>query len=429
MFQRKKKKTQEVFGMSNSILVDSYIDRGNLDEEIQRLLGRTTHIALRGESKCGKSWLRQRNIPDSLVVQCRFRKTVIDIYTDALSQLGIKLTIEQSSNSTIKGRIEAETSVGINLLFKLGVKSSIEGNEESGTKASVVGQDINDLRFIADIFISSGRRLIVEDFHYLSMKERTNFAFDLKALWDYGCFVVIIGVWSQSNLLSYINSDLSGRIIEKSIYWSNPDLDAVINKGASVLKMKFCPEIQKQLVENCFGNVGLLQQLILFLLDESNIFEEQNEVCEISNLEKYLIAATKYADQLDAVYLQFAKRVSTGIRNRRDSTGIYVHAVAAILESDDSKLLNGLKLDEIYRIAHARQPRIQSNNLKTILRKFEELQVDDDGRGLVIAFNESNDEITAVDRQLLFYRKYFTAKWPWENVIEELLLETESGVE
>ena len=115
MFQRKKKKTQEVFGMSISILVNSYIDRGNLDEEILRLLGRTTHIALRGESKCGKSWLRQRNIPDSLVVQCRFRKTVIDIYTDALSQLGIKLTIEQSSNSTIKGRIEAETSVGINL--------------------------------------------------------------------------------------------------------------------------------------------------------------------------------------------------------------------------------------------------------------------------------------------------------------------------
>ena len=47
------KKTSEVFGISNAILPDSYIDRGGLDEEIARLLTRPTHIALRGESKCG----------------------------------------------------------------------------------------------------------------------------------------------------------------------------------------------------------------------------------------------------------------------------------------------------------------------------------------------------------------------------------------
>jgi hypothetical protein len=45
------KKTYEVFGLSNSILPDSYVDRGLLDEHIQRLLGRPIHIALRGESK------------------------------------------------------------------------------------------------------------------------------------------------------------------------------------------------------------------------------------------------------------------------------------------------------------------------------------------------------------------------------------------
>lgn len=54
-----------------------------------------------------------------------------------------------------------------------------------------------------------------------------------------------------------------------------------------------------------------------------------------------------------------------------------------------------------------------------MLQKLEELQVDSDGRGLVIAFNEANDEISVIDRRLLFYRKYVTISWPWEDIIRE----------
>ena len=110
------KKTKDVFGMSNTILSDSYVDRGRLDNDLQRLLQRTTHVALRGESKCGKSWLRQKNLPDAIIVQCRLNKSVNDIYIDILSQLEIKLTIEQNEQQSFKGRIEASGSIGLALL-------------------------------------------------------------------------------------------------------------------------------------------------------------------------------------------------------------------------------------------------------------------------------------------------------------------------
>ena len=42
------------------------------------------------------------------------------------------------------------------------------------------------------------------------------------------------------------------------------------------------------------------------------------------------------------------------------------------------------------------------------------------GRGLVLAFNKGTDEVSAIDRTILFYRKYFSAKWPWEDLISEL---------
>ena len=71
------------------------------------------------------------------------------------------------------------------------------------------------------------------------------------------------------------------------------------------------------------------------------------------------------------------------------------------------------------KAAHAKEKRIASGNLRTVLEKFESLQVDDAGRGLVLSYNEATEEISVVDRQLLLYRKYSMVSWPWEKMIEE----------
>jgi hypothetical protein len=414
-----RKKTSDVFGVSNEILPDSYVDRGLLDERIQLLLGRRTHIVLRGESKCGKSWLRQKNIPNAITVQCRLKKKVADLYVDALSQLGIKFTIEQTGSSALKGSVEASGEFGAALLAKLGFKVTSSGEVgESGKKISA-GHDINDLRYIADIIKASERKLVIEDFHYMSVEERSSFAFDLKALWDYGVFVTIIGVWSQSNMLIHLNPDLSGRIEELSIYWIETDLDQVIEKGGVAPGLKFEAALKSRVIADCFGNAGILQKLVLGTLDDLSITEAQNPHLSVSDIGSVEGAEMAYAEQLNPLYQQFAKRVSSGIRNRKNSTGIYAHAMAVILEASDADLMKGLALDKIFEIANSRQNRIQRGNLAKALEKFEELQVDADGRGLVLSYNEATGEVTVVDRQLLLYRRYATVKWPWEDMIGE----------
>ncbi|EMK6954762.1 TPA: hypothetical protein ACGFXT_003355 [Vibrio cholerae] len=414
-----KKYSDEVFGVSNTILEYSYVDRGNLDVEISRHLRRKNHVALRGASKSGKSWLRQRCIPDSLVVQCRFKTTVLDIYTDALSQLGIKLIVEETQKDAIKGKIEATADGGIALIAKIKLKMGLETNKEDAIRGKAVGHDINDLRFISDLIKESGKRLVIEDFHYLSIEERLKFSYDLKALWDYGCFIVLVGVWTRSNLLIALNRDLADRIVELSVDWTELELKQVINKGASVLKVEFNDSVLNLLTKSCYKNVGLLQKLVLAYLDELNIDTEQDSLLHLNNTEAFESAAMSHAEQLDTTYQQFARDVSSGIRKRKDSTGIYAHAMAAIVAAEDKLLIEGFTLDEILRIAAARQPRIIKTNLRTVLQKLEELQVDSDGRGLVIAFNDANDEVTIIDRRFLFYRKYVTINWPWEELIKE----------
>lgn len=91
----------------------------------------------------------------------------------------------------------------------------------------------------------------------------------------------------------------------------------------------------------------------------------------------------------------------------------------AIVEANDSELIDGLSIDEIFARAKLKQPRIQKGNLRTVLRKFREIQIDDRGKGLVVTFDDPTQSIIIVDRGLLFYRKYMTAKWPWERLAEE----------
>ncbi len=414
-----KKKTHEVFGISNTVLLDSYVDRGALDAHLGNLLERPVHVALRGESKCGKSWVRQKVIANAIVVQCRLHKSVIDIYVDALSQLDVRLEIEKSVDRKINGRVEAGGAFGLKLLGEVGLKASVDVEAKGSTKRARVGHTITDLRFVADIIKASGRRLVIEDFHYLSVEERKVFAFDLKAFWDYGLFVVVVGVWSQNNMLLELNADLAGRVQEEPIYWSDADLEKVILKGGWALNLDFSRKFRDKIVSICFGNVGVLQTLLIKALDELSIRETCEATKEVEDLVAIESAAMQYAEQLNPLYQSFARRVADGIRNRADSTGIYAHAMAVVLAQTDTLLMTGVNIDTIFDVAHARQPRIQKGNLRTVLSNFERLQVDEEGRGLVLAYNESDGDVSVVDRQLLLYRKYSTVKWPWEDLIAD----------
>ncbi|MGC0151062.1 hypothetical protein ACPRNU_01210 [Chromobacterium vaccinii] len=414
-----KKRTDQVFGMSNAVLQDSYVDRGELDSALGRLLGRRVHVAIRGPSKSGKSWLRQRAISNSITVQCRLGYSVANVYESALSELGIRLVIEELTKSTFKGHVEGSLSAGSDLIGKVAAKIDAEAGREASSTTQQVGKDINDLKFIAQLISESGRRLVIEDVHYLSAEQRQILAYDMKALWDYGCFVIVVGVWGEANMFVHLNSDLSGRIQEIPLEWGPDDLRKIIENGSNALKVQFSREIQNKVTMDCFGNAGLLQRLVLQALDEAKIEFEQEAVVNIVDMKIYESAAMAVADQLNGVYQKFAERVASGIRTRNDSTGIYAHAMAAIVDAEDVKHMHGISVDEIFAVTHRRQSRIQKGNLKSILAKIDGLQVDDDGRGLVVTYDSDDEKVLNVDRQLLFYRKYITLTWPWEQLIAE----------
>ena len=411
----------QVFGVSAKVNNYSYVDRDNLDKKLRRLLNRQTHIAIKGPSKCGKSWLRQKCMDDAIIVQCRLDMTPEDIYSQALSSLGVPFNQQRSSSTTLSANAAGTGSVQLPLIGKLGMEGELSASHEHSSGVSLdFSTSTDNLQFVADSIIRSGKRLVVEDFHYLSSGVRDKLAHDLKTLWDYGCFIVIIGVWTQANLLTYLNPDLTGRIEEISVSWTNTELGKVIDSGCAVLNVEIDSTIRKDLILDSFGNVGILQSLLLKLIeDEADISQTAPTHLIIADPELFDRAAKSYANQLDGLYQQFAKTLSVGIRRRRKSTGIYALAMQAIVNASNEQLLNGYSRADIFSYTNAIEHRIKKGNLKTVLQKLVELQNPGSGRTLVISYDEAIDAVFAVDLQLLFYRKYHSMGWPWEEMAEE----------
>ena len=66
-----------VFGVATHVNAASYFDRGGLDARLHYYLRTERHVAIHGDSKQGKTWLRANvlNAADALVVQCGIEST------------------------------------------------------------------------------------------------------------------------------------------------------------------------------------------------------------------------------------------------------------------------------------------------------------------------------------------------------------------
>lgn len=410
---------KDVFGIRTTISDYSYIDRGGLDEEIAKAAGRDLHIALRGESKSGKSWLRQKVFKDANVVSCRLGFTTGEIYRQILANLGISIIVEKTSSEGATLSFKGTTEVGWRWLAKAAGEVKADGQINREVIQKAVGKDEFDFAFLSEVVKASGKRVVIEDFHYLGSDVQRDLAHELKTFWDYGVYFVIVGVWHRKNYITYLNGDVAGRVHEVSVYWSVEELEASITKGARALRIDIAPAIKKRLASDSYNNVGILQSLIYSYCDLVGAHEKQEIVRDFSRPEVVDDAGMAYAEQIEAVYQLFAENVSEGIRKRKDATQIYAYAMQVIVEAEDSELIEGLSIDDIFKRAHVKQPRIQKGNLRTVLRKFREIQIDDRGKGLVLTFDDPTNAIIVVDRGLLFYRKYMTAQWPWERLAEE----------
>jgi hypothetical protein len=85
------------------------------------------------------------------------------------------------------------------------------------------------------------------------------------------------------------------------------------------------------------------------------------------------------------------------------------------IEASDQELRNGMHYNTVFdRVSHMNE-RIRRSDLTAALQRLNRLQQDRKVSPLVLSYNDATKELQLVDRELLFYRKYGTPTWPWQQ--------------
>ncbi|MEH2297719.1 MAG: hypothetical protein V7K88_01255 [Nostoc sp.] len=273
-------KLNEVFGIAASVPKYTYVDRAGLDKKFLYLVNHDRHLVIYGASKQGKTILRKKNLDEkqSIVIQCRANSKLEQIYTEILRQIGTEIPKEISKILTFSAEGKGKVSGGVQLpLFASGsgeLESTSNFEKSFERVAEPVGISSDNLGYITEEIKRAKKKVIIEDFHYLPEEEKIRLAFDLKAFWDNSVFFVIVGIWAEQNLLINYNGDLSGRVEEIDIQWTNEELAEIINKGEQALNILLFEDIKQEILSDANQNVGLLQRIAEKYCFENNVLEK-----------------------------------------------------------------------------------------------------------------------------------------------------------
>lgn len=404
---------REVFGISTDISKYTYVDRQKLDQKFEYYLESQKHIVVHGASKQGKSSLRKKKINpvDCLIVQCLpAMEKVEEIWRIALQKAGIeqptRTATTKRSETHADTYVEGQTSLPFIMGIKGNVSTGIEKeNLEMNEKTPIQTDSL--LPRLAAFLRDNKKRLILEDFHYLPDEVRKDTAFGLKALYEEKAYVVIIGIWSEQNLITYYNGDLTGRIEEINLTWNKEELSHVLSQGEGTLNIEFAPGLRTQLIESAFENVGLLQRLAEKVCIEAEVFNFQSNKQNISNIDLLKMARTQLVNDIRQRYTRIAEIFKDSMRSDAVLL-LYARIYNELLQATDEELIQGIAYSTLFeRIKyHAEGKAIRQSDLTSALDKVERLQARKEVTPLLVSYSKNLRKLFLNDREFMFYKKY-----------------------
>lgn len=409
--------------MGADVSSPSYVDRGQLDERFRRALSSRRHIAIHGGSKQGKSWLRSRGLAgeNAIVIQCVPTSTAESLFREALGRLGVEAQLKRSTSQEFEGSLDFS---GAGELGKILAKLKVEG--EAGISASVTTETETeplaktpaDLSWVSRTIAQSGKRLVLEDFHYLDEVAQRDLSFLLKAMGEYGLYVIVVGVWPRDHLLTYYNGDLEGRVEDIHLKWSSDELQQVVRQGCDALRIEFPGEIIGSMVGEASGNVGLVQRLAEQLCRACGIHGSGPAFTlshrRVGDEQLFQSAKTAVAEQMEGRFETFADNFVRGMRRLPEGLEVYKFLLQAATDASDEALTEGIDsaalLSAISRLGGGA---IRPSDLTQALDRIDRLQVKIEVRPPVLTYSKASRKLFLADRAFLFFRRNGSPRWPW----------------
>lgn len=405
----------KVFGVKEDP-VSSIIHRHELIENIKECTIDFKHMIIYGGSKQGKSTLFTHCFDEDeyITIRCGDFKSIETLYTLILDKAGVEITVGETTENTssINGGATAKGQMSFLKIFSAGAEAQV--NSTFGDKTSCTYQtrysDLSIAQNVIEILKDIGFNKIIrlENFHYLSDDIQSIFATDIRTFSEYKITFIILGVWTQQDSILLKNLDLNGRMQSLTVEpWSKEEFKAIINKGSSELNVTFSEGIINKIIENSFGNVGLLQDICKHSIS-SNMKNTKDWTINTSD---FNYAISKIKEQEHHRINQFFQLL---LEVNRSSDRLYIpylfcKCLTCISPAD---LSSGIDIKEVLkRIKDTRRNFNQYNDTSIMLddliiylEKIISKQKEDEMKTPLIDFNKANigSEISVIDKYFLF---------------------------
>jgi hypothetical protein len=406
---------EEIFTTGAKPVPETYVDRGQLDERLAAAERAGQHVAIHGESKHGKTWLRSKVLREESCArtQCEPGMTAAEALSSALGRMGVHERVKLTGTESKKSGGAAGARVG-SRDKRLEVRGERIKEEATTVEERPVGQDAKDLGWVAQQFRERGRRPIFEDFHHLAAGEQKNMAFAIKALGDWDVPCVVAGIWPDQPLLTYYNGELEGRIEEIHLNWTGDELAEIVLKGCRALNVAISRPVRDELVRDAYTSAGLLQELAHELLREAGVRRRRLRQVRIDDEAIYRAARAKVAKRMAGRFDPFIDNLynhgSEGLRS-----GIYGSVLWAVTRRlSDPDLLEGVPADALANELTIVDPGLTRKDLDPVLEGLADAHVDNDVHPAVLAHDRVRGRLVLVDRRFLLYRRWYSRRWPWD---------------
>lgn len=408
--------TSQVYGVSND-LIDTYIERTAVDEAFTKGLQKNKHIIVYGASKQGKTSLTNKHLAESdyVKVNCSPTSTTLDIYNSIAWQLDIEILDSKEVTTTIGGEAKVGLKAKVRIPFFGGgdaeTEATVSTDRENGRSFKIIDFNLALAQDLSELLRSTkfNKRIILENFHYLSEEVQKHLAIDLRIFEDYNILFIILGIWREKNRLAQFNGDLVDRVIEVPVEpWERDDLKRIVEEGLPLLNTSI-QAVVDYIIDSCFDSVGVFQEICKEACYEAGVNETQENLVEITieNVDKAI--QKKLGDYSSRHTRCLESFVEQKARSSQD-TPLYIpyYFVKVLFQEPMETIIQGIKrksLQEKIKALHHRPDDVRPSDMGYFLKNIVASQISKGISPPIFDFDNSTGSIKIIDSTFYFFIK------------------------
>lgn len=309
--------------------------------------------------------------------------------------------------------------LGLKAKIKIPFISSTEGSGEvSGNRTKdnkkaykVIEYNLSLAQDLSELLrdIKFGKRIILENFHYLSEEVQKQLSIDLRIFEDYKILFIVLGIWREKNRLIQFNGDLVDRLVEVPVEpWEKRHLEKIVEDGLPLLNVSF-EKIKDHLIDTCFDSVGVFQELCKECCFAAGVEETASTTVEINKLHVSKAIENKLNDY-SSRHIRCLESFVEQKAKSSDEIPLYIpyYFIKVLMQEDFEEVTKGLRrraIQEKIKEIHHRAEDVRPSDMGYFLQTLVANQIKKAISPPIFDYDVSTASVKIIDSTFYFFLK------------------------